>query len=88
MEISSLCIINKNYDTKICNSQNLSPDSVDDYSKFNIHKDTTRKHQQKGGWCATINVFSGKAVFVFGGVVWTLTATIVTICILMFMDIL
>ena len=91
MEISSLCIVNENYDnTKNCESQNLYPDSSSEYFNFIPQKETSGKFKEERYLNANTNAkyCNRKAIFIYGAIVWTLTIIVVTICILMFMEVL
>ena len=91
MEISSLCIVNENYDnTKNCESQNLYPDSASQYFNFIPQKEASGKFEEERNLNANTNTkyCNSKATFIYGAVVWTLTIIVVTICILMFMEVL
>ena len=91
MEISSLCIVNENYDnTKFCVLQNSSPDSVSEHFNFIPHKETSGKFKEERNLNANTSTktCNGKAIFIYSAVVWTLTIIVVTICILMFMEVL
>ena len=91
MEISSLCIVNENYDdSKISETQNSNPESVLELSTFIPHKETSGKYKEERNFNTnTITKYrNGTAIFICGAVVWTLTIIVVTICILMFMEVL
>ena len=89
MAISSLCVINENCDfTKVCEFEKKVPDSIADYSSFAIDKDTTIKCNPKKYWDSTIKYFKSKNIFICVGIVWTLTFIVLTICMLMFLEVL
>ena len=89
MAISSLCVINENCDfTKVCEFEKKYPNSVADYSLFAIDKDTTIKCNQESYCDSTIKYFRPKNIFICVGIVWTLTFIVLTICMLMFLEVL
>ena len=80
MEISSLCIVNENYDdSKISETQNSNPDSVLELSTFISHKETSGKFKEERNLNTnTITKYrNGTAIFICGAVVWTLTIIVV-----------
>lgn len=89
MEISSFCIINENCAyTNVCEFENRFPDSVADYSSFKIDKETTTRCKEKRSWDTTIKYLGPKNIFIRVGIVWTLTIIVLTMCILIFLEIL
>ena len=89
MEVSSACIINENFDgAKFCSFENISPISIEEYPSFTALKDTTKNCDKKSYWNTPIQYCSSYATFICIGIVWTLAIIVLTICILIFMNIL